>query len=103
MVLTQHCHQKLCHPQHHSALVTWIGTPATKLRGAEFPSKGTASEREPYIRNPMRYMYMHVFIYIHMYMCMWLCISEGDAVWDAVPLAGSWQAVVVRAWLPLQE
>lgn len=49
----------------------------------------------------MRAMYMHVFIHMHMYMCMWICISAGVAVWDAVPLAGSWQAVVVRAWLPL--
>lgn len=36
-----------------------------------------------------------------MYMCVWICISVGDAIWDAVPLAGSQQAVIVRAWFPL--
>lgn len=96
MMLTQQCH-----PQHHSDLVTWIGTPATKLRGSEFLSKSTASEQEPYKRNPVMYIHMHVFTHMHMYMCVWICNSVGDAVWDAVPLAGSWQAVAVRAWFPL--
>lgn len=32
---------------------------------------------------------MYAYIYVHV------------DIWDAVPLAGSWQAVVVRAWLPL--
>lgn len=34
-------------------------------------------------------------------MCVWICTSVGDARWDAVPLAGSQQAVAVRAWFPL--
>lgn len=28
-------------------------------------------------------------------------VSVGDAVWDALPLADSWQAVAVTAWLLL--
>lgn len=77
--------QSNAHPEYHSALVTPIQMPVTKLGVAEFLSKG---QRRSFANRILCYIY--ICIYVHVCACVY--ISAGDAVWDAVSLADIWQS-----------
>lgn len=86
--------QSNAHPEHHSALVTPIQMPITKLRVAEFLSKG---QRRSFANRILCYIYICIYMCMYVHVCTFL---QGMLYGMLCPWLTSDRAAG-RAWLHL--